>query len=116
MICLVSMTLLAGEVSEQEALEIARQLLQGKSFQQKTLRRAQSPFGKGAFYVFNADNNGGFVVVSADDRTVPVIGYADEGCMDMDNLPSNVRWWLEGIASEIKALGDIQAKTGFRHV
>jgi hypothetical protein len=32
MICLVSMTLLAGEVSEQEALEIARQLLQGKSF------------------------------------------------------------------------------------
>lgn len=36
--------------------------------------------------------------------------------MDMDNLPSNVRWWLEGIASEIKALGDIQAKTGFRHV
>ena len=59
MICLVSMTLLAGEVSEQEALEIARQLLQGKSFQQKTLRRAQSPFGKEAFYVFNADNNGG---------------------------------------------------------
>ena len=36
--------------------------------------------------------------------------------MDMDNLPSNVRWWLEGIASESKALGDIQAKTGFRHV
>ena len=68
---LVSMTLTAGNVTEQEALRKAQQFMQGRSFQQKDLRRAATAntFAQDAFYVFNADGNQGFVIVSADDRT-----------------------------------------------
>lgn len=37
---LVSIAISAGNVTEQQALTIARQFMQGKSFQQKQVRRA----------------------------------------------------------------------------
>jgi len=54
-----------------------------------------------ALYVFNRDNNGGFVIVSADDNAVTILGYADEGSFDAANMPSNVRFWLDYYAERI---------------
>ena len=113
---LVSIAILAGNVTEQQALTIARQFMQGKSFQQKQVRRAAA-VGDNQFYVFNAEGQNGFVIVSADDRTTPVLGYADKGSLEMNKLPVNARRWLEGYAEEIKALGeDVQANTHPRRV
>lgn len=39
------------------------------------------------YYVFNVLENKGFVIVSADDRIEPIIGYAFEGDYNEDNLP-----------------------------
>lgn len=46
-----------------------------------------------AYYVFNAtssqgskESGQGFVIVSGDDRTVPILGYADKGVFDPDRL------------------------------
>ena len=80
---LVSIAILAGNVTEQQALTIARQFMQGKSFQQKQVRRAAA-VGDNQFYVFNAEGQNGFVIVSADDRTTPVLGYADKGSLEMN--------------------------------
>lgn len=44
------------------------------------------------FYVFNYDN-GGYVIVSGDDRAEEILGYGS-GYFDMNNLPSNVAWWI----------------------
>ena len=52
------------------------------------------------FYIFNADD-GGFVIVSADDRAVPVLGYSDNGFINVDSLPDNFRWWLGEYEREI---------------
>ena len=59
---LVSMTLMAGNVTEQEALRKAQQFMQGRSFQQKNLRRAATantfaqvianPSSQKAYFVF----------------------------------------------------------------
>ena len=59
----VSLLVCAGNVTEQEALRKAQQFMQGRSFQQKNLRRAATAntFAQDAFYVFNADGNQGFV-------------------------------------------------------
>jgi len=105
---LVSMTLTAGNVTEQEALRKAQQFMQGRSFQQKNLRRAATAntFAQDAFYVFNADGNQGFVIVSADDRTESILGYADAGSLDLNNLPVNVAFWLQRYARQIKSLGE----------
>ena len=104
-----------GEITEQEALRKAQEFLQGRLFLQgkssrtKTLHRAPS-FQKSPFYVFNAENNNGFVVVSADDRTLPILGYADKGNLDIDNMPLNAKAWLEDYSNQIQALGDAPIK------
>ena len=52
-------------------------------------------------YVFNVSDNGGFVIVSNDDVAVPILGYSDNGTIDPDNMPDNMRAWLQGYADEI---------------
>jgi len=97
----------AGPVSEQQALQKARQFMQGKnlSMTQQTSQAGLDFDGITPFYVFNAEKNGGFVIVSADDRTKPILGYADEGSIDLNNLPENVRWWFNYYA---KVIADVQ--------
>ena len=52
-------------------------------------------------YVFNINNNGGFIIVSNDDCALPILGYSDSGTLDPDNMPDNMRAWLQGYADEI---------------
>ena len=52
------------------------------------------------YYVFNHDDQG-YVIVSGDDRVVPVLGYSDEGHFDVDSLPDNARWWLQQLQGEM---------------
>lgn len=52
-------------------------------------------------YVFNAANGGGYLVVSANDITMPVLGYSDSGTFDVNNIPENMRWWLDQYDREI---------------
>ena len=67
----------------------------------KTSRRAGAPT---AYYVFNVEQDKGFVVVSGDDRTVPVLGYGETGAFDVDNMPENMKAWLQGYVDQIEWL------------
>lgn len=103
----ISLMSFAGEVTEEQALQKAKQFMQGRQFKQQNLRRAASTVCN-AYYVFNAENDGGFVIVSGDDRTTPILGYGYDGNLDMENLPDNLKWWLESYAAQIAALGNGQ--------
>lgn len=52
--------------------------------------------GSPAFYVFNRGVDGGFVIVSAEDNTCDILGYADSGTFNKDEIPNNMRVWLKG--------------------
>lgn len=110
----------AGEVTEQQALQKAINFMQGKtlsSSKPKRLHRAPSQNAKcNAYYVFNAEDNGGFVIVSGDDRTEEILGYADSGNFDTSNMPSNVKAWLGYYEQVIRSLGDQQIQTAPRRV
>ena len=54
------------------------------------------------YYVFNAGDGQGFVIVSADDRTSDILGYCPEGTFDADKIPSNMAAWLQGYEEQIK--------------
>lgn len=54
-----------------------------------------------SFYVFNREDQRGFVVVSADDLVQPLIGYSFSNSFQMENLPTNIRTWLLGKKHEI---------------
>ena len=55
--------------------------------------------------MFNAEGNQGFVIVSGDDRTSEILGYSKTGKLDINQLPENLKGWLEGYARQIEALG-----------
>jgi len=68
---------------------------------------AKDPF----FYVFNNGVGNGFVIISGDDSTEEVLGYADQGTFDTDNMPDNLRTWLDTYAEQIAWARDNGAKT-----
>lgn len=52
------------------------------------------------FYIFNAGTKG-FVIVSADDKTVPVLGYSAHAPFPSAPLSAEVNYWLEGYKQQI---------------
>ncbi|MBR4935790.1 MAG: Spi family protease inhibitor, partial [Bacteroidaceae bacterium] len=48
-----------------------------------------------AYYVFNAADDAGFVVVSGDDRTAPILAHTQRGAYDAARLPQNLKSWFE---------------------
>lgn len=108
---LLSSVSLADKVTEQEALLKAQKFFKDKRIISRNLSRGsnaeQQPNATPKdYYVFNAEDNGGFVIISGDDRTPEVLGYADSGIIDMDNLPPNLKGWLEGYSKQIKAINN----------
>lgn len=105
---MVTFAVNAERVSKKEALQKAQQFMPGRHFvESKSVAsaRAQTSGKADAFYVFNAEDNGGYVIVSGDDRTREILSYADKGNLDMNKIPENMKWWLDNIASQIEALG-----------
>ncbi len=56
------------------------------------------------FYVYNADGNSGFVIISADDAADPVIGYSFSGSFDPDDIPDGLQFMLNRYAKQIESL------------
>ena len=105
---MVTFAVNAERVSKKEALQKAQQFMPGRHFvESKSVAsaRAQTSGKADAFYVFNAENNGGYVIVSGDDRTRPILGYAERGNLEEDQMPDNMKWWLDNLARQIKAIG-----------
>ena len=48
------------------------------------------------FYVFNAGEKG-FVIISADDRFRPIVGYSDEGTFETENMSPELAFYLDKI-------------------
>ncbi len=107
-----ALALTAGPVDKQTALGIAKDFFSGKGIEMRQSRaafkapRAASASDNAYYYVFNAGNDKGFVVVSGDDRTPQVLGYTDSGTFVEDEMPENMRSWLNHYADEIKYLDD----------
>ena len=59
-----------------------------------------------AVYVFNNQEEEGFVLVSAEDNARAILGYSDNGTFDANNIPQNMQFWLQMYANEIKQAGD----------
>lgn len=54
-----------------------------------------------AFFIFNRTDAPGFVIIAGDDSVSPVIGYSFENGFGKGEMPSNLRYWLEGVRGAI---------------
>ena len=103
----------AEKVTEQQALQKAMQFMKCKNFSvapRKSHTRGSSEDDK-AFFIFNVENNGGFVIVSGDDRTEPILGYSNHGNLYVDSVPANVKWLLDYYEKALTAIANDKAYT-----
>lgn len=98
----------AEDVTEEQALEQALQFLTNTPATPGSPRHTSSGTPQlvaakkvSGLHVFNVKNNGGFVIVSNDDRTRPILGYSDRGNVNPSEMPDNMKAWLQGYADEI---------------
>ncbi|HBC28722.1 MAG TPA: hypothetical protein DC006_03440 [Prevotellaceae bacterium] len=119
-LALASLPLWADPVGREAARETARLFLENKGIDMKTQAPAHRAPRKGAegrdnsyYYVFNAGDDQGYVIVSGDDRTEEILGYVDHGTYSEHALPAHMKAWLRGYADQIQFLTDhnIQGST-----
>ena len=117
LVMMAAMTLLgkkmsAAEVGADVALSLAQQFVTngraGKLMPPEgTLRLAHverpAAGAPADFYVFNTSDDGAFVIISGEDRVKPILGYGS-GSFDVERVPCNVRWWLDGYKRQIEWL------------
>jgi hypothetical protein len=99
------LSVLAGEVTEEQALQKAQQVLKGKQLlKPRKVRARHAAKTENAYYVFNAEQNGGFVVIAGNDLMPEVLGYAEQGNLDLSKAPDNVRWLMDYYAEVAQSL------------
>lgn len=110
LICIIAS---AEPVSTDKARQTAATFFSqhGKTFSSsaqpaKALSRNQTTNSSAYYYIFNADEGSGYVIVSGDDRTKQVLGYSDSGKFDEANMSDNMKSWLQCYADEIKYIQD----------
>ena len=113
----VAQSMWAEDVTPEEALWQAQNFMQQRVASGSRPRKAQGVLQLTAtqqvsgLYIFNVADDGGFVIVSNDDRTIPVLGFSDNGSIDPDNMPENMKAWLQGYADEIAWLATLNDQT-----
>ncbi len=97
----------AGPVDPQKALDIAQSFWNRNNKLRKntvlvpavenTASKASSRKGKDEtdkqYYIFNSSDNKGFVIVSGEDKLVPVVGYSYDACIG--EMPQALVEWLD---------------------
>ena len=94
----------ADEVTEKQAQEYAQVFLEkhlAASGAKSTPKLIPLKGPVCGLYVFNVDKDGGFIIVSNESKTTHILGFADSGNIDLENIPDNMHAWLQGYANEI---------------
>ncbi len=67
---------------------------------------AQEDVMAASYYVFNVGESQGYVIAAADDRVPAVLGYSDKGKFDPQNMPDNMKAWLQSYDDQMKYLSE----------
>lgn len=102
----------ADNVTKEEAIEKAQMFLNGRAPHNSAFRlrapgvQPQLKLAKAEkhFYVFNVEGEEGYVVVSGNDQTPAILGYCDEGSFNTEEMPENMKAWLQGYADQLEWL------------
>ena len=94
---------IASPISWQQAQRNAQVFLlqRGKMLPEPTLHQAPMASPSADYYIFNVGDHDGYVVAAGDDCAPVILGYADEGNIDVNNIPCNMQAWLDEYARQI---------------
>ena len=63
------------------------------------------------FYVI-ASTTGGFVIVAGDDNVRPVLAVSERNVFSVENMPDNVKWWMDGLAGYVRSVKEQTEEVG----
>ena len=58
--------------------------------------------GKNLYYIFNIKGSKGYIIISADDRVYPVLGFSDTGKIELKNQPVQFSGWMNKCSKQIE--------------
>ncbi len=67
-------------------------------------RSAENQSESQPYYIFNASDNAGFVIISGDTRAKKILGYSDSGNFDAENMPPQLTWLLGEYEKQMESL------------
>lgn len=115
----------AEPVTLEKAQSQAREYLQSMGVQDCSLTLVDAPETNPStrdeavyYYVFNYGHDGGFVIISGDDRTQPVLAFSNEGNVSNDDIQYTMKPMLESYKLEMAQLKTAETADcdGVRHV
>lgn len=101
---LCSLPVCAQQISKEVAKEKALAFLSKSAKTRKASPELVLANDQNEFYIFNNESNGGYIIVSGDERTPDVLGYSDNGHYDSKHVPCNMQAVLDGYAKQIAYL------------
>ena len=105
---LIAMPTFAERVTSETARKVATTFLNNNGA--KALQLTELPDGAGFPNLFIFTTEESFVVMAADDRVQPILGYSLHGTFLAEGMPDNVRSWLQGYNDEIQYAIDNQMR------
>ena len=113
---LFALTANAKHIGENEARRRAQAFMQQRGMAQnasmsiaaKGHRKQAKANSECNYYVFNMGQDEGFVIVSGNDQTTEILGYADQGTINPDNMPAALAYWLEGYEEQMAWIDEHQ--------
>ena len=117
---LLALSVSAAPVSEKRARQIASDFFSGVSVKSSgsgvelvwsgnDLNESavtKSVSGEPLMYIYNNAGGDGFVIVSGDDNTRPVIAFSYDGSFDVEDMPGGARYILSGWMKQIERSSD----------
>lgn len=102
---MIAAGLSAAPITPQQALQrVSSQKIHKvkgiQSLSKDLLYTYPSSNGDAAVYVFGSNGKEGYLMLSADDSMAPLLGYADNGVFDAENMPPQMKEWLAGYARQ----------------
>ena len=107
----------SNPVTRQQAQQIAAKFKTAKSkgrrapsaseMRSQVVMDAVNQQGEPYLYAVTFGDLGGYVIVSGDDRFREVLGYSDSGDFSNQDMPCNMRAWLQDYVEEMKHLDAI---------
>ena len=97
-----SMTLFAERVSQEDAAIVANNYMNvsssvagvKKSPAKRMVMKQTAMTEENQFYLYENENGEGWVIIAANDVVCPVLAYSETGHFRTDNMPSNIKNWL----------------------
>lgn len=100
LVLMVAMPMMAKRVSPETAQKVATTFLNNNGAKAAQLTDLSKAAGFPNLYIFTTENS--FVVMAADDCAQPILGYSLSDKFIVDDMPENLRWWLQQYSDEIQ--------------